>query len=96
MTTGTNLRLGQADGDRGRRLGGEARTRNLSCRPVDDSGRSHAQYWAQKGWFNLVQQYGRAGAGRIMAQRGTAAFMKERREYSRYLGEMRELAREER
>lgn len=86
-----NLSKGQPDGDRGRSAGGKARTRKLSRLPVDDSGRSYAQYWAQLGWFRMVQEHGREEAGRIMARRGTEAWNRERREYSRYLGEMRRL-----
>jgi hypothetical protein len=84
-----NLELGQEDGDRGRRLGGKARVRKLARKPVDDSGRSMAQYWAQVGWWRLVQEHGREEAGRIMARRGTEAWNRERQAYSRYLGEMR-------
>ena len=87
-----NLSNGQPDGDKGRSLGGKARTRKLARQPVDDSGRSYAQYWAQLGWWKMVQEHGREEAGRIMARRGMDGFMKERREYSRYLGEMRALA----
>lgn len=91
---GWNLRRGQADGDRGRQLGGQVRMATLGSEPVDDSGRSHAQYWAQLGWMRLVARVGRKEAGRIQGQRGALAFTKERWSYSRYLGEMRRMARE--
>lgn len=45
-----NLAAGQPDGDRGRRLGGKARVRRLAGAPVDDSGRTHAQYWGFLTW----------------------------------------------
>ena len=86
---GWNLKKGQKDGDRGRRAGGRARVRTVATQPVDDSGRSMAQYWAQVGWMKLVREHGRKEAGRIQARRGYEAWNGERREYSRYLGEMR-------
>ena len=85
------VKVEKPEGDRGRRLGGKARVRKLAKRPVDDSGRSMAQYWAQVGWFKLIEKHGRKEAGRIMARRGTEAWNRERKAYSRYLGEMRRL-----
>ena len=87
-----NLSKGEPDGDKGRRLGGKARVRALARVPVDDSGRTHAQFWAMLGWMKLVKQRGREEAGREMARRGMTGFMKERQAYSRYLGEMRKMA----
>jgi len=85
-----NLSKGQPDGDRGRSLGGKARVKKLARLPVDDSGRSHAQYWGQLGWFRLIEKHGRKEASHIMSQRGVASFSKQYESYSRYLGELRE------
>jgi len=93
MKRGENLKRSDngylSDGDRGRRLGGATRTRTLGMTPVDDSGRSHQQYWAQLGWYRMVQKHGREEAGNIMGIRGAASFKEEMRKYSRYLGELR-------
>lgn len=94
MARGANLKAGKQDGDAGRRAGGQARVQQLALEPVDDSGRSHAQYWAQLGWWRLVQEHGREKAGQIQAQRGAASFDGQRQSYSRYLAEMRALAAE--
>jgi len=92
MRRGENLQAGEKDGDLGRRAGGRVRVQTLARQPVDDSGRSHAQYWAQLGWWRMVQQHGREEAGRIMAERGAASWNGQRESYTRYLAEMRALA----
>jgi len=89
---GWNLSKGQPDGDRGRSLGGKARTSGHALEPIDDSGRSHAQYWAQVGWCGMVARLGLDGAKAHMRDLGVLSFARERREYSRYLGHMREMA----
>jgi len=87
MKRGWNLRKGQPDGDRGRRAGGRARIRVQAQSPVDDSGRSWQQYWGMVGWARLVEEHGREGASKIMADRGWKAWDKEVQAYQRYLAE---------
>lgn len=91
MKRGENLK--GPDGRKGRRLGGEARVRKLARAPVDDSGRTHAQLWAQVGWTKMVRELGLEGARAEMSRRGLATWKGERQEYSRYLGEMRKAAK---
>jgi len=88
MKRGWNLK--GPDGTKGRSLGGTARVQKLARVPVDDGGRSHAQYWAQLGWMKMVHNLGLEGAKAEMSRRGQASWNGEMREYSRYLGEMRE------
>jgi hypothetical protein len=94
---GWNLRKGQPDGDRGRRLGGKARTASYAQEPVDDSGRSRQQFYGQLGWWRLVEEHGREEAGRIQARRGALAFgqeMRSFRAYVRYMGELAHMREE--
>lgn len=85
---GWNLKAGQRDGDRGRSKGGKAHASRNTER-LDDGKRSVGQYWGMVGWMRLVEEVGREAAGREMSRRGMLGFMQERREYSRYIGEMR-------
>jgi len=91
---GWNLRTGEKDGDRGRRLGGKAHADGNDS-ILDDSGRTLGQYWAQVGWFKMIEKHGREEAGRIMAKRGFASWNGQREAYSRYLGEMRAMVKGE-
>lgn len=93
MKRGENLK--GEDGAKGRSMGGEARIRKLARAPVDDSGRTHAQLWAQVGWMKMVREMGLEGARAEMSRRGLATWKGERQEYSRYLGEMRNLTNKE-
>jgi hypothetical protein len=91
MKRGENLK--GPDGAKGRSMGGRARVRKLARVPVDDSGRSHAQYWGQLGWVKMMDELGPDGARAEMSRRGQASWNGEMREYSRYLGEMRRAAK---
>lgn len=59
--------------------------------PVDDSGRTHAQYWALIGWLRLVRHHGEEGARAIMANRGHLAWIHEMASFAAYLGWPRQL-----
>jgi hypothetical protein len=91
MTRGENLRRGQPHGDRGRRLGGQAHAR-LNNQPIDDSGRTHAHYWALLGWLQLVQQHGPQAASAIMATRAGAAWKAEMAAFNGYVAHMAQQA----
>ena len=92
MKRGWNLK--GEDGARGRSLGGRARVRKYARQPIDDSGRTMAQYWAQVGWMKMVRELGLDGARAEMGRRGRETWNGEMAAYSRYLGEMREAARQ--
>jgi hypothetical protein len=86
---GWNLRAGEFHGDRGRSMAGRIHAAQNRVR-IDDSGRTHGQYWGQVGFCKLATRLGSEEAARAhMAGLGVLAYDKERQEFSRYLYEMR-------
>lgn len=90
MVKGHNLRKGHPDGDKGRRLAGGVHAARNGER-LDDSNRTLAQYYGQVAFWKLVQKLGSERAARDhMSSLGQKAWAKEMREFSHYLGLMRE------